>query len=80
MFTPLDFLPIEYVPAAFAQIQSIPSSDDGPQNPEIIIDAPIRCDEPRIGHAKKEISKSKDLHNRVIRWRMRLLKNLYMLQ
>lgn len=24
---------------------------------EIIIDAPIRCDEPRIGHAKKEISK-----------------------
>lgn len=32
MFTPLDFLPIEYVPDAFAQIQSIPSSDDGPQN------------------------------------------------
>lgn len=31
MFTPLDFLPIEYVPE-FAQIQSIPSSDDGSQN------------------------------------------------
>lgn len=32
MFTPLDFLRIEYVPDAFAQIQSIPSSDDGPKN------------------------------------------------